>query len=186
MLLRRVVVALLALSLATPAFAARIENVVFPEQHRAGDTLLRLAGVGLLRYRIVFKAYVAALYLPHGVAADAVLTNVPKRLEIEYFWSIRADGFAQATWDGVALNASPTERQALRLRIERLNALYEDVEPGDRYALTYVPGIGTELAFNGEPLGSIEGADFAEALFAIWLGPQPLDASLKAQLLGRS
>ena len=65
----------------------------------------------------------------------------------------------------------------------KIDALYQDVEPGDRYALTYVPGAGTELAKNGEPLGVIPGADFASAYFAIWLGDDPIDASLRDQLL---
>jgi hypothetical protein len=56
------------------------------------------------------------------------------------------------------------------------------VKPGDRYALTYVPGVGTELALNGTTLGTVEGADFAAAVFAIWLGPQAIDESLKTQL----
>jgi hypothetical protein len=58
------------------------------------------------------------------------------------------------------------------------------VKPGDRYALTYVPGVGTELTLNGSPLGTVAGADFASAVFAIWLGPKALDESLKTQLLG--
>ena len=64
------------------------------------------------------------------------------------------------------------------------NAFYEDVKPGDRYALTYLPGLGTELALNGKRLGVIEGADFGAALFSIWFGDQPFDAALKGQLLG--
>jgi hypothetical protein len=36
---------------------------------------------------------------------------------------------------------------------------------------------------NGTPLGVVEGADFAAAYFAIWLGPKPISDSLKAQLL---
>jgi len=75
--------------------------------------------------------------------------------------------------------------QALRSRIERLHALYENVKPGDRYSLTYIPGRGTELALNGDSKGTIEGADFATAYFAIWLGPKPLHAALKSQLLSR-
>jgi hypothetical protein len=61
--------------------------------------------------------------------------------------------------------------------------MYEDIEPGDRYALTYLPGVGTELARNGRRLGVIEGADFSSALFAIWLGERALDDSLRRQLL---
>jgi len=31
--------------------------------------------------------------------------------------------------------------------------------------------------------GVIEGADFAPAYFAIWLGPRPISESLKSQML---
>ena len=58
----------------------------------------------------------------------------------------------------------------LQSRIDNLAALYRDVKPGDRYALTYIPDEGTTLSLNGETLGSIPGDDFARAVFAIWLG----------------
>ena len=74
--------------------------------------------------------------------------------------------------------------QYLRERIDYHNSLYVDVEPGDRYAITYVPGVGTELSLNGEALGVIEGEDFAAALFALWLGDKPLDKRFRANLLG--
>jgi hypothetical protein len=73
---------------------------------------------------------------------------------------------------------------ARRPEIDRFNEFYEDVEPGDRYELTYLPGVGTELALNGQSRGRVEGAEFASALFSIWLGRQPFDASLKRKLLG--
>jgi hypothetical protein len=50
--------------------------------------------------------------------------------------------------------------------------------------LTYIPGRGTELALNGEPKGIIEGADFATALFSIWIGQKPIDESFKQQIMG--
>lgn len=52
------------------------------------------------------------------------------------------------------------------------------------YSLTYIPGKGTALALNGEPKGLIEGADFAAAVFSIWLGPKPMNKSFKKQILG--
>ena len=61
--------------------------------------------------------------------------------------------------------------------------MYEDVKPGDRYSLTYIPGKGTELALNGEPKGIVEGSEFAAALFSIWLGKKPIDESFKKQIL---
>jgi hypothetical protein len=150
---------------------------------------MRLQGMGLLRYRVLFKGYVAALYLADRDGASKpprdVLGDVPRRLEIEYFWSIPSAQLATATVEGIARNTDPETFERLRSRIDRLNALYEDIEPGDRYAITYLPGIGTELAHNGHHLGVIEGADFSSALFSIWLGDQPLDASLRKQLLAR-
>jgi hypothetical protein len=67
--------------------------------------------------------------------------------------------------------------------VEFFRALYQDVKPEDRYAITYQPDHGTELSLNGTVLGVIEGADFARALFSIWLGPEPVSKSLKSVLV---
>ena len=173
------------LLLAHTALGAEIEGVEFPDRVRWNGAQLRLNGTGLLRYRFFVKGYVAALYLGERVPPESALEDVPRRLAIEYFWSIPADVFARLTFDGIARSLDADEFERLRGRIERLNALYEDVEPGDRYSLTYVPGVGTELALNGEPKGVIEGADFSSALFAIWIGERALDESLREQLLAR-
>jgi hypothetical protein len=177
-------IALATLLVAAPAPAAvEIEGVEFPERVRVSDTELRLNGVGLLRWRTLFRGYVAGLYLGPDVTPEAVLDDVPRRLEIEYFWSIDAADFAVATVEGIRRNVPADELPSLRGAIEQMNALYADVDPGDRYALTYVPGVGTELSLNGEPRGVVEGAGFARAVFSIWLGDAPLDTSLKRKLL---
>jgi hypothetical protein len=171
-----------------PAVAAEIEGVQFAERVNVGDAELELRGTGLLRYRVIFKGYVAAFYLGKAsgeTTASDVLGDVPRRLEIEYFWPIPAEKFAEVTDYGISRNIDPATLESLRERIEEFSALYEDIEPGDRYVLTYVPGIGTELARNGRTLGVVEGADFSASLFAIWLGDQPLDDSLREQLLAR-
>ena len=165
--------------------ARELEGVRFEPRLTVEGRDLELRGIGLLRYKIFLKAYVAALYLEHSL--DEVReTPTGRRLELEYFWSIPADGFAQATRDGIARNVDPEEYVKLSERIERLGELYRDVSPGDRYSLTFLPGQGTELALNGRALGVVEGEDFAEAVFAIWLGRAPLDEGLKEDLLGKS
>jgi len=165
--------------------AAEIEGVTFADRYQTGDTLLLLNNVGLLRYRIIFKGYVAALYLGEGVRPEDVLTDTPKRLELEYFWPIKGTDFGKAANKILVQNFSSEYLALLRARLQRLHALYENVRPGDRYALTYLPGVGTELSLNGTPKGTIKGADFAAAYFAIWFGEKPLDESLKAQLFAR-
>jgi Chalcone isomerase-like len=45
-------------------------------------------------------------------------------------------------------------------------------------------GGGVTMFVKGQRKGTIAGADFATALFSIWLGSDPVDESLKAGLLG--
>lgn len=170
-----------------PAIASEIEGVFFSERLTVHDTELRLQGKGLLRYRMLIKGYVAALYLDEsfrgGATPNTVLAETPRRLEIEYFWDIPRDAFARATIEGIGNNTTPEVFERLRASIQEMNGLYEDIAAGDRYTITYVPGHGTELRRNGRALGTVQGAEFSSALFAIWLGERPLDETLRAQLL---
>jgi hypothetical protein len=166
------------------SFGAEIEGVSFDNSVELGGVQLNLVGTGLLRYMIFIKAYVAAFYLEEGANSRDALSDIPKRLEIEYFHTIYAEDFAFAANTLIPKNIEPEMMPPLRARIDRMNEWYEDVHPGDRYSLTYIPGKGTELALNGQPKGIIEGADFASATFSMWLGPRPLSRSLKAVLLG--
>ena len=165
------------------SFAAEIEDSYFSESYTVEKTEFRLVGVGLLRYW-GFKAYTGAFYLERGVDIDQALADSAKRLELEYYTSIEGGDFGPATKEGIAKNVDPETFLRLRSQIDDLNSLYEDVQPGDRYSLTYIPGKGTELALNGIPKGIIEGADFAAALFSIWLGDVPINESFKKQILG--
>lgn len=175
----------LAVGLAAASPAAQIEGVRFEPSVTVGSRTLDLNGYGLLRYKVLLKAYVAALYLERETKPADVLGDVPKRLEIEYFWGISAADFASATNDRIAANVSPTELAAIRPAIDRLNSLYRDVQPGDRYALTYLPEVGTTLSLNGVSLGTVSERNLGRAVFSIWLGNAPLDTDLKTALLGR-
>jgi hypothetical protein len=175
---------LLALNMVPlPTQALTVENVTFADSVTIGGTPLPLRNAALLRYLKFIKAYVAALYVPEGVKSEEVLSDVPKRLEINYLVSIKGPDFGKGAEPTLQLNQTPAELAKLRSRIDRINAIYRDVKPGDRYSLTYQPGRGTELALNGTPLTVIEGADFAAAYFGIWLGRDSIDDKLKRDLL---
>jgi hypothetical protein len=175
---------IILVSLAMPVSAAQVEDVVFPERYTASDVDLKIRGTGLLRYMIFIKAYVGGLYLPEDVSSDKALSEVPKRLEVEYFHAIKGEDFGAATRSMIAKNVDEATFRRLEPKIALHNSMYEDVKPGDRYSLTYIPGKGTELALNGEPKGTVEGSEFAAALFSIWLGNKPIDDSFKKQILG--
>jgi hypothetical protein len=168
------------------AGTVEVAGVAFASRHETGDGELALRGQALLRYMIFIKAYAGAFYLPAEVDRRQALGTVPRRLELSYFHAISAADFAEATRQKVADNVAPEALAMIEERLQRFNALYRDVQPGDRYALTYLPGQGTELALNGQSLGRIAGDDFAAAIFAIWLGSAPIDESFKKALLGES
>lgn len=174
---------LLLTTVSRPVQAQTVENVTFADSVTIGGTSVPLHNAALLRYLKFIKAYVAALYLPEGVPAEKVLSDVPKRLELNYLVSIKGPDFGKGAEPTLKLNQTPAELAKLRSRIDRINSFYQDVKPGDRYALTYLPGRGTELALNGTPLTVIEGADFAAAYFGIWLGQNSIDDKLKRDLL---
>ncbi len=165
--------------------AVSVSGALFEKTLKTDGSTLHLAGAGLLRYRVVFKGYAAALYLGAGNTPAAVFDDVPKRLEIEYFHAIPAKDFRDATREGVAKNVAKDELGTLKPRLDRILAAYLAVKPRDRYSFTYLPGRGSTLRLNGRSLVVVEGLDAANAFLKIWLGAEPADEVLKRQLLGR-
>jgi hypothetical protein len=171
------------LTLASGLNAAEIDGAYFKENLVVNSSNLKLTGTGLLRYW-GFKAYVGAFYLEAGCPIDEALSDCAKRIELQYKRPFKGQDFGPATDKSLARNVDAATLERLRPRIDYHNSLYEDVKPGDRYSLTYIPDRGTELALNGSPKGLIEGVDFAAAVFSIWLGPKPISESFKKQILG--
>jgi hypothetical protein len=168
----------------TPAIADPRANFA-PEIAVHGQTL-PLRGTGRLVWMRMVTVYDAALYLPGDVAGRDVLKDVPKRFELRYHISIKGPKFGESAVPFLEKNVPREELARLKPRLEQLNLLYRDVKEGDRYALSYVPGKGTTLSLNGNPLGTIDGADFAAAYFTIWLGAKPISDTLRDELIGEA
>jgi len=62
--------------------------------------------------------------------------------------------------------------------------LFSDVKEGDQILMTYVRGRDTSVSIKGAEKGVVEGKDFADALFSVWLGGNPVQEDLKNALLG--
>ena len=168
----------------TPSQAAVVSGVKFTDNYVSGQSELPLRGAALYRYLVVIKAYAGALYLPENVAPEDVLTDVPKHLVLSYFHAIKGEDFGSATLKVMRKNVDSGTMTRLMPKVEQFNSFYTDVAPGDRYAITYEPGMGTTLSLNGNAVGTIPGADFAAAIFSLWLGPEPIDEKFKYALLG--
>ncbi len=176
---RALILTLLA-ALALPA--AEAGGVVFPDRITVAETAVPLRGTAVMKWKRLITVHASACWLPPG---EDALADVPKAFELHYFHDISAADFRTATEESLQRSAAPELVAALRPRIDRFNALYQDIAEGQRYRLTYRPGVGTELAKDGVALGTIEGADFAQAIFGIWLGPKAIDARFRDRVLGR-
>lgn len=162
-----------------------VKGTEFSKSIDVPGTHLKLSGAALLKYMVFIEAYTGALYLPDNTNGSDALDDVPKHLVLEYRVKISSDDFAQATLAQIKASVSKAVFHRLEPKIESLNRLYKDVRPQDRYALTYLPGRGTRLTLNDVPLGTIYGAEFAKALFGIWIGENPIDEPFRDRLLGK-
>lgn len=174
----------ISLMVSKPVSAAEIDGTVFEDEHRHKDVHMTLKGTAMLRYMRFIKAYSGALYLQEDTVSHDALNDVPKRLVLEYRYAISAEDFADATSEIIKRNVEEPMFRRIESRVQELNDMYRNVKPNDRYSLIYIPGHGTELTLNDVPLGVIPGADFARAVFSIWIGNTPIDESFRDRLLG--
>jgi hypothetical protein len=149
------------------------------------DTRFELVGQGAFRWKRLIHAYDASLHAGKDSAPATLLTGAPIRLEIHYRREFSAADIVSGGDALLRRNVSTEAWKSLQDRLAKLNRAYVDVKPGDRYTLTYVPGKGTTLRLNGNPLVTVEGSDFAAAYFRIWLGEDPISPQLRDLLLGK-
>src|SRR6478609_4199310 len=171
--------------LALPAAARDCEGVSMPDQVTVDDAKLVLNGMGL-REATVFNVnvYVAALYLlkKSGDGEKIAAAEEPKQIRIPFVRNLSKSDMAEAIQKGFE-RAAGDGYGKLKARVERLMAALPEFKNGDRFTITYRPGKGVELK-SSTASTTIEGADFARALFSIWVGAHPPNAGLKRGMLG--
>lgn len=174
----------ICLTAALPVLAKEVAGVLLPETTTVDGKSLKLNGVGL-RKKAIFKVYVAGLYLetPSRDAGAVISSDQVKRMQLSVLRSLDHSKITEAISEGFEKN-SKTQFPALKARLDRLNSMIPNVEKGDQILLTYVPGRGTVVSAKNVEKGVIEGKDFADALFAVWLGVNPVQEDLKKALLG--
>lgn len=180
--------AYLTACIAATGWAGELGGVTLPEQTAVEGSTLVLNGMGLREVTwLRFKVYVAGLYLETKSSdADAILgSELPKRIVFVFVRSVGRKRIIKEWDEGLKANIGK-DFAALEDRVATLHAWLPDaVGKGDEMTLTYLPGKGVVVEIKGEARDTIPGADFARALFAIWLGARPPNKTLKMGLLGR-
>jgi hypothetical protein len=144
---------------------------------------LGLRGVSLFEYWSI-DVYSAALYTePEVDTIDEVLGDTPKYLVLSYHRSLEKQNIVDNSEH--ILKSNPNNNMsALRERLDRLYENYSDVKDGDKFSMSYIPGKGTTLYFNGQPKETFPGVDFQRAYFGIWLSKSSVDEDFTQELLG--
>jgi len=154
----------------------------FPSKSITGSAPLPLRAVARFSYYF-FKVYDGGLYYPPG-NEEISLGQQPIKLELVYLRDIEREDLIQPSIDYLKKHL-PNKFDSLAERLATINKEYQSVQAGDRYALEFFPGRGTTLYFNGEKKVNIEGGDFAEAYFGIWLSKNTEAGSFRQNLLAQ-
>lgn len=190
-LFRRLSLVLLACaSLASPpAWAAReVRGIKFADTTSLGGQALQLNGAGA-RVKIIVDVYAAGLYLPRRDASVGNILDMPgpKSMHIVLLRDLTGEDFADAMVKGFRKNNSEADNAKFQTRIDAIRSTmlsFGSVKKGTSIHLNFVPGVGTRTLVEGVQKGAdIPGDDFYAALLKIWLGTQPVDSSLKDDLL---
>jgi hypothetical protein len=189
--LRHFAAALFALALAVPARADVAEprtGVRFPE--KAGD--MSLLGVGLRTRTILkVKVYAIALYVADAALSgplkgkggadlyhELVWGDFPKEVRLHLVRDVSASQMQESIRDAL--------EHADKARVDTFVFYFGDIKTGEEYVLRWAPGGRLETIANGTPKPPIADKNFAAAVFAIWLGDEPIQDDVKRDLVSRA
>ncbi|MCS6244222.1 MAG: chalcone isomerase family protein [Opitutus sp.] len=147
----------------------------------AQETTLPLRGNGLLRWKWLVRLYHASLYLAPS-AIDAV-SAAPKRLRMDYLHGFSRAEMVHATEQTIGRNIDAATLLTLQPSLAKWNALYPAIKVGDCLEFDHLSGGFLIMRHNGTVLGSLVDEVFAQALFAIWIGANPVDRDLRQKLI---
>lgn len=179
--------ALILLLVSTSAASAlTIKGVDFADDVTVSGKKLYLNGAGIKK-TFFSSVYAGALYLPHptGNANKAIKNDLCKQIIIHFITKYNQGKIVEG-WDEGFFNNSQEKIYTLQERITTFNTFFSrDMVANDRVTITYIPKQGTTVKINDETKGIIPGSDFMEALWAIWLGVNPMDNDMKEGMLGK-
>ena len=170
------------------ANALEIKGVKVDEKVQVGGNALVLNGAGI-RTKMVFKVYVAALYLTQKQTdANAVISDTGnKRVSMHFLRELSSEALLKGMNEGFTDNNSAAEMAAIEPQMKLFRNMMtsaKEVKKGDMIVLDFTSA-GTQVNINGKSLGQVEGVAFNQALLRVWLGGNPVDVSLKKAMLGQ-
>ena len=172
----------------TTVFSQKIiSGVSLPTAIKSGENTFNFVGGGI-RKKFFIDVYVAALYLQHKSADGVAIVKADEAQAVRLTivsGLVTSDKMVEATTEGFEKstngNTAPIK--------DRMNAFMsvfkkEPIVKGDVFDFIYTPAAGVQVIKNGKQLSIVKGLDFKTALFGIWIGANPVDKTLKGEMLG--
>jgi Chalcone isomerase-like len=187
----RMIAAAVGFALATSAIALDVAGVKIDERVKVANQDLVLNGAGV-RYAAAgfVRVYVAALYLPQkkNTSNEIGALKGAKRMHLSVMRDINSNDFSKALLSGMRANLSSAEQQKHFESLLKLGQIFGQIpslKKGESITIDSIPTTGTMILVNNKRVGEVFQDDtFFQALIQIWIGPKPIDDSLKPVLLG--
>ena len=127
--MRRILAALVSLAVAASALAGEAAGVKMPDTATIEGKTLKLNGMGL-RKKVVFKVYVAGLYLetPSKDATAVVSSDQAKQMRLAILRSLKSSQVNEAIREGFEKN-SKAQMGALSERLKKLETMIPGAAP---------------------------------------------------------
>jgi hypothetical protein len=178
-----------AFALASHARAAEVAGVKLDDTVQVANQELKLNGAGI-RYKAIFKVYIAALYLVDrkSTVPDVIAAPGAKRVRIVTLRDISNEELGRGFMSGIHQNTDRAEKAKLVMQLQKFGEIFASIpelKKGDALTVDWIPGSGTVVHLNGRKVSeALPDAAFYNALLKIWIGEKPVDARLKPLMLG--
>jgi hypothetical protein len=163
----------------------RLREANFAAQRVLSEDRLERKNQSVLTY-LWADVYAAAFYAPTQASASQAFSRpLKQRLELYYFRKIGREDVIKAAWTTLNRQHPAATLERLRGDLDALHDKFQDIQPGDRYALNFAPESGLSLERNGEIAFTSQDPELARAYLGIWLAPNGLSDTLRNQLLAQ-
>ena len=154
-----------------------------PPELGAGLPRASLSGQAVLRFWGL-EVYQASLWVSPGFV-EADYAQAAFALELLYRRDVKGSDIASRSLAEMG-RQSPLSAAQARDWGQRMQALFPDVQKGDRVTGLHQPAQGAVFWRNGRWLGEVRDPVFAQRFFGIWLSPSTSEPGLRRALLAQA
>ncbi len=164
----------------------QVGDATLPNTVKFNGEDLTINGYGI-REKFFIDIYAGALYLKKKSSNASAIAKADETMAIKLH--IVSGLMSRSKMEGAfrdGMKKSTNGNVApYKERLDKfLSFIKGEIEVGQVYDIVYEKGKGTVFYKNGSEKGYVEGLDFKEVLFNIWIGNKPADKGLKKEMLG--